>query len=148
MKVERIKTLVGGVEVLSEEGKLVGVNWINELKQSDKLSKIGEQVEEYLRGERREFEMEVKLEGTEFQKRVWQELMKVAYGTTVSYKGLAKRMGKPLAVRAVAGACGANKVPIVVPCHRVVSSSGGLGGYSGGVERKKWLLKLEGLLTD
>jgi len=148
MKVERIKTLVGGVEVLSEAGKLLGANWINELKQSDKLSKIGEQVEEYLRGERREFEMEVKLEGTEFQKSVWQELMKVAYGTTVSYKELAKRVGKPLVVRAVAGACGANKVPIVVPCHRVVSSSGGLGGYSGGIERKKWLLSLEGVLTD
>jgi len=145
MKVEVIETPVGGVEVMSDKGKLIGVKWVGEKKQSEKLSEVGRQMEEYLRGERREFEIEVELKGTEFQMRVWRELMRVAYGTTVSYMELAKRVGKPLAVRAVAGACGANKVPIVVPCHRVVASSGGLGGYSGGIERKKWLLRLEGV---
>lgn len=87
--------------------------------------------------------------GTEFQKQVWREIAKIPRGQTITYKELARRVGRPRAYRAVANACGRNPVPIVIPCHRVVgspSASSGwkrLGGYAGGIEKKKWLLELE-----
>ena len=86
-----------------------------------------------------------KLKGTAFQKKVWQEIAKIQKGRTVTYKELAKRIGKPKAVRAVANAVGANPLPIIIPCHRVVKSDGSLGGYSGkgGIKTKRALLKKE-----
>ncbi len=81
--------------------------------------------------------------GTPFQKMVWQELQKIPYGTTCSYRGLARAIGRPQAFRAVAQANGANPLALIVPCHRVVYANGTLGGYAGGVERKKWLLDHE-----
>ena len=88
-----------------------------------------------------------KLKGTAFQKSVWAELLKIKKGEVVSYRELAKRIGKPKAVRAVANAVGANPLPIKIPCHRVIHSDGTIGGYSGkgGVETKKMLLKKEGV---
>ena len=87
----------------------------------------------------------MKLEGTEFQIRVWNELKKIPKGETRTYKDIAELIGKPTAARAVANACGKNPYPITIPCHRVIRSDGGLGGYSGegGVEKKKLLLKKE-----
>ena len=87
----------------------------------------------------------MKLEGTEFQIRVWNELKKIPSGETRTYKEIAELIGKPTAARAVANACGKNPYPITIPCHRVIRSDGGLGGYSGegGVEKKKLLLKNE-----
>jgi methylated-DNA-[protein]-cysteine S-methyltransferase len=87
-----------------------------------------------------------KLNGTAFQKKVWKEIAKIPEGKTISYKELAKRIGKPKAVRAVANAVGANPLPIVIPCHRVIRSDGSLGGYSGkgGTKTKRALLKKEG----
>ena len=87
----------------------------------------------------------MKLEGTEFQIRVWNELKKIPKGETRTYKEIAELIGKPTAARAVANACGKNPYPITIPCHRVVRSDGSLGGYSGegGVEKKKFLLENE-----
>ena len=87
----------------------------------------------------------MKLEGTEFQIRVWNELKKIPKGETRTYKDIAELIGKPTAARAVANACGKNPYPITIPCHRVIRSDGGLGGYAGegGVEKKKLLLKNE-----
>ena len=85
--------------------------------------------------------------GTDFQRCVWAALRTIPTGETVSYGELARRIGNPKAVRAVGMANGANPIGIVVPCHRVIGSDGGLGGYGGGVERKAWLLKHEGALT-
>ena len=87
----------------------------------------------------------MKLEGTEFQIRVWNELKKIPKGETRTYKEIAELIGKPTAARAVANACGKNPHPITIPCHRVIRSDGGLGGYSGegGIEKKKLLLKNE-----
>lgn len=84
-------------------------------------------------------------EGTPFQQKVWKELLTIPKGQTLTYKELAKRVGKPRAVRAVANAVGANPIPVTIPCHRVVRSDGGLGGYSGpgGVKKKLALLKKE-----
>ncbi|WP_374384950.1 methylated-DNA--[protein]-cysteine S-methyltransferase [Dongia sp.] len=85
--------------------------------------------------------------GTDFQRRVWRELRRIPYGKTISYADLARRIGKPTAIRAVGLANGANPVSIVIPCHRVIGSDGSLTGYGGGLDRKQWLLAHEGALT-
>ncbi|MBM4294535.1 MAG: methylated-DNA--[protein]-cysteine S-methyltransferase [Deltaproteobacteria bacterium] len=81
---------------------------------------------------------------TPFRLRVWQELRKITWGTTISYKELASRVGKPKGFRAVGQANGANPIPIIIPCHRVIAADGSLGGYSSGLDRKRWLLEHEG----
>jgi methylated-DNA-[protein]-cysteine S-methyltransferase len=103
------------------------------------------QLAEYFAGKRREFELPLRLEGTEFQRRVWGELEEIPYGETWSYGQLASRIGKPGASRAVGLANGRNPISIVVPCHRVIGADGSLTGYGGGLERKQWLLAHEGL---
>jgi len=102
------------------------------------------QLEEYFSGRRRRFDLDLDLRGNPFKRAVWGELLRIPYGTTVSYKELAGRIGRPDRVRAVGGAVGATPVPIVVPCHRVLGSDGSLTGYGGGLERKRSLLDLEG----
>jgi methylated-DNA-[protein]-cysteine S-methyltransferase len=89
----------------------------------------------------------VELNGTEFQKRVWQALRRIPSGSTLSYGELARRVGEPAAVRAVGAANGANPVALVVPCHRVIGSDGSLTGYGGGLDRKRWLLVHEGVVA-
>lgn len=101
------------------------------------------QLAEYFAGERRIFDIPLDPEGSEFQKKVWGVLRKIPYGETLSYAQEAKKAGKASAARAVGSANGKNPIPIIVPCHRVVPKSGGLGGYSGGEHRKALLLKLE-----
>jgi methylated-DNA-[protein]-cysteine S-methyltransferase len=85
-------------------------------------------------------------QGTPFQRRVWQELQRIPRGQAISYKELAERVGKPKASRAVGQANGRNPIPLIIPCHRVIAADGGLGGYSSGLERKRWLLKHEGAI--
>ena len=101
------------------------------------------QLDEYFAGTRREFTLPLDLQGTPFQAAVWQGLRAIPYGATRSYAQQAERLGVPTAVRAVARANGMNRVSIVVPCHRVIGSDGGLTGYGGGLERKQWLLHHE-----
>ena len=86
------------------------------------------------------------MEGTEFQRSVWREIEKIPFGKTKTYLEIAKAIGKPGASRAVGSACGANPLPLLVPCHRVLASNGGLGGFSGGLDIKKKLLSMEGVL--
>ena len=102
-----------------------------------------EQLIQYFQGERRVFDLPINQEGTSFQKQVWNELMVIPYGKTISYLELAIRCGDPKATRAVANANGKNNVAIIVPCHRVIGSDKSLVGYGGGLWRKKWLLELE-----
>jgi methylated-DNA-[protein]-cysteine S-methyltransferase len=102
-----------------------------------------EQLEAYFAGERQAFELELDLVGTEFQRRVWAELQQVPYGSTISYSGLARAIGRSDRARAVGAAVGRTPVPIVVPCHRAVAADGALTGYRGGLERKRALLDLE-----
>jgi methylated-DNA-[protein]-cysteine S-methyltransferase len=94
-------------------------------------------------GELRTFDLALAPAGTPFQQRVWAELVRIPYGTTISYAELARRIGAPQAVRAVGRANGANPIPIVVPCHRVIGADGTLTGYAGGLEKKRALLALE-----
>jgi methylated-DNA-[protein]-cysteine S-methyltransferase len=103
------------------------------------------QLEEYFAGRRRQFDLPLELDGTEFQRQVWLNLAEIPYGETVSYAELAMIVGRPHAYRAVGQANGANPIPIVLPCHRVLASGGGLGGYGGGLPMKRSLLALEGV---
>ncbi len=104
------------------------------------------ELEEYVTRVRQDFSIPVDLYGTAFQVAVWQDLLRIPYGETRSYQEIAQHLGRPRAVRAVGGANGANPVPIVVPCHRVIGKNGSLTGYSGGLDIKTLLLQHEGLL--
>lgn len=106
------------------------------------------QLGQYLAGRRRAFTVPLDLSGEpRFRRRVLEALVRIPYGTVVTYGALADRIGRPGAARAVGGACGANPLPIVVPCHRVVAAGGGLGGYGPGLALKRWLLDLESRTT-
>lgn len=101
------------------------------------------QLGEYFAGTRKEFELPLHLSGTDFQVQVLEELQKIPYGETASYGDIAKRIGRPKAMRAVGAANGRNPIPIVIPCHRVIGSSGDLTGFGGGLDTKEALLRLE-----
>jgi methylated-DNA-[protein]-cysteine S-methyltransferase len=103
------------------------------------------QLGEYFAGRRRRFDVPVQVRGTRFQESVWLELAEIPFGETMSYAELARIVGHPNAYRAVGQANGANPIPIILPCHRVVASGGGLGGYGGGLPMKRRLLALEGV---
>ena len=107
------------------------------------LLRTARELDEYFRGERRDFDIPLLLAGSEFQKRVWQQLRHIPYGQTVSYGELAAAIGAPKSVRAVANANGANAISIILPCHRVIGSDGSLTGYGGGIDTKRYLLELE-----
>ena len=102
-----------------------------------------EQLDEYFAGTRTEFDLPLKLDGTEFQVEVLEELLRIPYGETTSYGDIANRIGRPKAVRAVGAANGRNPIPIIVPCHRVIGSTGDLTGFGGGLDTKEALLRLE-----
>ncbi len=107
------------------------------------LAQTRKELDEYLQGERKEFDIPLLMVGSEFQKSVWDALIKVPYGTTSTYLALAKEINNEKAVRAVANANGANAIGVVIPCHRIIGSDGKLVGYGGGLPIKKHLLKLE-----
>ncbi|MCL5804676.1 MAG: methylated-DNA--[protein]-cysteine S-methyltransferase [Candidatus Thermoplasmatota archaeon] len=102
-------------------------------------------IEAFISGEDVKFNL--KVDGTPFELEVWSALLDVPYGQTVSYSEIAKRIGKPRAVRAVANACAKNPIPLIIPCHRIIRKSGGLGGYGPGIEKKIALLEIEGSYT-
>ena len=107
------------------------------------LADACEQLREYFSGDRQEFDLPLKLDGTEFQVSVLKALQEIPYGQTTSYGEIARRIGRPKAVRAVGAANGRNPIPIVVPCHRVIGSTGDLTGFGGGLDTKEALLRLE-----
>ncbi len=108
-----------------------------------------EQLTAYFAGDLKEFDLPVRAQGTEFRERVWAALDAVPYGSTTTYGAIAARLGAPrAAIRAVGGALGANPLLVVRACHRVIGADGTMTGYAGGLERKMWLLRLEGVLGD
>ena len=121
---------------VSDEGE-VSVSIPKELKQAVI------QLQEYFEGKRIDFNLKLNPKGTEFQQKVWQELLNIPFGKTLSYLELSKKLGDVKAIRAVAAANGKNPLWIVVPCHRVIGTDGSLTGYAGGLARKKWLLEHE-----
>lgn len=139
---------VGGLRLHADAGLLTAVQFdaepVGGRVDDDVLDAAQQQLEEYFAGTRREFDLPLASDGTEFQRKVWGELRRIPFGETASYGEIARRLGyEPGISRAVGAANGANPLPIVVPCHRVVGSDGTLTGYAGGVERKKILLALE-----
>ncbi|MGH9318473.1 MAG: methylated-DNA--[protein]-cysteine S-methyltransferase [Vicinamibacteria bacterium] len=109
---------------------------------------IQRQLREYFEGKRRVFSLDLALEGSDFQKGVWEAVARIPYGRTASYGEIAHLIGRPKASRAVGAANGANPIPIVIPCHRVIGSNGSLTGYGGGLPLKRRLLALEGVLPS
>lgn len=107
------------------------------------IEKTIQQLEEYFEEKREEFDLPIRLIGTEFQHSVWKNLQNIPFGTTETYLGLSKKMGNEKAIRAVASANGANAISIIIPCHRIIGSDNSLIGYAGGLETKKKLLQLE-----
>lgn len=129
--------------VVDGEGRLKLLTF-REATPSGDCTAVHAQLQEYFGGKRQTFDVPLALQGTEFQLAVWNELLRVPYGDTITYAELARRIGRPSAIRAVGAANGANPIPVIVPCHRVIGSNGTLTGYGGGIERKQWLLAHEG----
>ncbi|BBN83461.1 methylated-DNA--protein-cysteine methyltransferase [Pseudoalteromonas sp. A25] len=123
----------------------VGFNPKNEYEEvcNEHTRQAKQQLKEYFLGTRRDFDIALDINGSVFQKSVWQLLKQVGYGQTNTYGWMANFLGKPKAVRAVGGANGKNPISIIIPCHRIIGANGTLTGYAGGVEKKAWLLKHE-----
>lgn len=144
-----VQTPLGITAIKGDENGIVAVSVLKDdtIKPSqhipNALTDVVKQLEEYFAGIRQTFQLRLNPKGTDFQKSVWQELLKISYGKTISYLQLSRRLGDVKAIRAVAAANGQNPLWIVVPCHRVVGSDGSLTGYAGGLWRKKWLLDHE-----
>ena len=148
----KINSLIGDLYLVASEKGLKGVYWQKQPYQfhdykNEKinyiLSQTEKQLSEYFSGHRREFNLDLDIVGTPFQKKVWNQLLKIPYGTTFSYLEISKQIDNEKAFRAVGNANGKNPFCIIIPCHRVIASDGSLGGYAGGVERKIKLLNLE-----
>lgn len=120
-----------------EQAKQISVEIPENLKQAVT------QLQDYFEGKRTDFNFKINPKGTDFQQKVWQELLHIPFGKTISYLDLAKKLGDPKVIRAAASANGKNPLWIVVPCHRVIGADGSLTGYAGGLWRKKWLLEHE-----
>ena len=148
-----IESPVGRLSITEANGALVRIAWSDheagdaraQPGETPLLARAAEQLGEYFAGARRDFDLPLNPAGTPFQRRVWTEMARIPFGATESYGALARKTGS--VARAVGGACGANPIPIVIPCHRVVGRGGALGGFSGGtgVETKIALLELEGV---
>jgi len=113
-------------------------------RDEERGGKLKKELEEYFAGKRKLFSVDIEMQGTVFQMKVWNALLDIPYGKTESYSSIARKVGHPRAERAVGTAVGSNRVSIIVPCHRVIKASGKIGNYGGGVDRKRYLLKLEG----
>ncbi len=143
----KFKTPLGIAEITGDENGVSSVTISDDLEINEKVPpelKIAvKQLQEYFEGKRTDFDLQLNPIGTDFQKKVWNELRKIPYGHTTSYLELSRKMGDEKAIRAVAAANGKNPLWIIVPCHRVIGSDGSLTGYAGGLQRKKWLLDFE-----
>ncbi len=135
----------GPLTLVERDGALVGLRFEAEedTDPSPLLLRAREELEEYFAGRRREFDLPLSPHGTPFQRQVWQALRTIPYGSTCTYGQLAAAVGNPRAARAVGMANHRNPLPILIPCHRVIGSTGSLTGYAGGLERKRLLLSIE-----
>ncbi|TRO67313.1 methylated-DNA--[protein]-cysteine S-methyltransferase [Christiangramia sabulilitoris] len=147
MKKARIETPLGIAEITGDAEGIISVKVLDEGKITKEipglLKDAVQQLQAYFEGKSENFNLPLNPRGTEFQKRVWNELQKIPYGTTTSYLKLAQKLGDVKAIRAVASANGKNPLWIIIPCHRVIGTDGSLRGYAGGLYRKKWLLDHE-----
>ncbi|MDA3862118.1 MAG: methylated-DNA--[protein]-cysteine S-methyltransferase [Melioribacteraceae bacterium] len=144
-----LKSPIGQLKLIADENSVNSILFVfpdtaMESENSNEVLEIcKQQLNEYFSGERKEFNVDISQEGTEFQQKVWSELFKIPHGKTVSYNYIAEKVGGKNMMRAVGSANGKNQISIIVPCHRVIGSDGSLTGYAGGMWRKEWLLKHE-----
>jgi methylated-DNA-[protein]-cysteine S-methyltransferase len=150
MRYTRVETPIGTLTLLCGDAGLRNVLWDGEIPPDDAteetcatLTAATDQIREYFDGTRTSFDIPLDLAGTPFQRRAWRELARIPFGETISYAEQARRVGNPRAARAVGSANAANRVPVVLPCHRVVAAGGGLGGFGGGLDVKQILLDHE-----
>ncbi|PPB73325.1 methylated-DNA--[protein]-cysteine S-methyltransferase [Campylobacter hyointestinalis] len=148
METAYIKSPIGNLKITDDDGEIIRLDFCDEFIDTsitnENLKLCVDELNLYFQGKLKTFKMKIKLSGTEFEQKVYKALLKIPYGKTATYKDIAINLGLPKAARAVGNANGKNKIPIIVPCHRVVSVTN-LGGYSGGngLETKKSLLNLE-----
>ena len=142
-----LQTPLGKVVASADEKGIYALDFDEEStgieKSNAHLEQLSVELEEYFSGKRKRFDVALNPKGTLFQKGVWKVLQGISYGETISYSDEAQRLNHPNAVRAVANANGKNPLPIIIPCHRVIAKNGGIGGYSGGLWRKEFMLDLE-----
>lgn len=147
METAFIKTPLGVAKIVGDDNGIAVISIVEESEVSATiplvLREAVQQLQDYFQGNRNDFNFKINPNGTEFQQRVWQELLNIPFGKTMSYLDLSKKLGDVKAIRAVASANGKNPLWIVVPCHRVIGTDGSLTGYAGGLWRKKWLLEHE-----
>lgn len=139
---------IGLVELISNDNAILSVDFVEKEegtseKHPEVLVQCIKELDEYFKGKRKNFTVKLEIQGTEFQKKVWNELTRIPFGETVSYKYIAEAIENPKAVRAVGNANHNNSLGIIIPCHRVVGTNGKLTGYAGGIWRKEWLLQHE-----
>lgn len=145
---------IGLVEIRANEKGLLSVFFMDKpslpkrARPNPVTVRCEQELREYFEGRRKTFSVPLSPEGTGFQQMVWQELLKLPHGKTASYLDISLRLGDPKLTRAVGSANGKNPISIIVPCHRVIGSDGSLTGYAGGMHRKKWLLRHEGIITQ
>ncbi|KKL75134.1 hypothetical protein LCGC14_2057930 [marine sediment metagenome] len=142
------KSPLGPIEIVGAQDSILSLGFVEKMLQGDAelpfcLKACLKQIDEYFKGKRKEFLLNLEPLGTDFQKRVWQQLRKISFGETVSYGDIANAIDNPNACRAVGNANRINPIGIIIPCHRVIGSDGSLTGYGGGLWRKEWLLKHE-----
>ena len=141
------ETVLGSVTLVEEDGALLAISthhvYEGICQETALIKEAHQQLSEYLKGERKSFDLPLRMKGTDFQQRVWNALLDIPYGETRSYKQIAEAIGNPKAVRAVGMANNRNPLLIVVPCHRVIGVNGKLVGYGAGIEKKEFLLRLE-----
>lgn len=152
MYTDYINSPLGLVEFKATEKGITQIIFCGDEKKEVNSNKITDcckqQLKEYFAGQRKEFDIPIDPTGTDFQKSVWKCLSTISFGETLSYLDIAKMVNRPKGSQAVGGANGRNPISIIVPCHRVIGSNGALTGYAGGIERKLWLLKHEGITVN
>ncbi len=134
LEIEGGQDFISALHFVNSEGDEISIDYLDYCRN---------QLDEYFNGKRIDFDLTLAPDSTDFQLRVWKELVKIPFGVTKSYMHVTKRLGDEKAIRAVANANGQNKIPVIIPCHRVIGSDGSLTGYGGGLWRKKWLLNHE-----
>ncbi|QIE59974.1 methylated-DNA--[protein]-cysteine S-methyltransferase [Rasiella rasia] len=153
MEIAHLQTPIGMLEIKGDSNGVSAISFLDETELDHKsvpksLQIAVRELEEYFSKTRTQFSFQLNPQGTDFQKKVWNELLSIPFGKTTSYQQMANQLGDPKVIRAAASANGKNPVAIVVPCHRVIGSDGSLTGYAGGLHRKKWLLDHESPVTQ
>jgi methylated-DNA-[protein]-cysteine S-methyltransferase len=142
------KSPIGYIELVSSETSILRCNFVEKMDTPSKnmpsiLRDATKQIDRYFDSKLQDFDLKLELMGTTFQEKVWNELLKIPFGKTITYKEIAEGIGNKNAIRAVGSANGKNPISIIIPCHRVLGSKGDLRGYGGGIEKKKWLIAFE-----